>query len=211
MAVETKWMSSNTTGEQQVPDRADDATQARALGGCRNAVAEADGEREVTEVVGRELQLGAAVVERQQRQHHHAGVADEDVERTFPAGDERVDRSRGRPGQASPRRPGRRRARSPPARLGRDRGPRASPRRRRPASARAVSTPIPEPPPVTIARLPPRSIPATTSAAVESKPYGVRIGECVSAFVMRAVSGSGGGLARPLIILGPAGRGSGVS
>jgi hypothetical protein len=41
------------------------------------------------------------------------------------------------------------------------------------ASARAVSTPIPDEPPVTIARWPCRSIPATTSAAVASKPNGV--------------------------------------
>ena len=44
-----------------------------------------------------------------------------------------------------------------------------------PASARAVSTPIPDAPPVTIARFPERSIPATTSAAVESNPNGVVI------------------------------------
>ena len=42
-----------------------------------------------------------------------------------------------------------------------------------PASALAVSTPIPEVAPVTTARLPDRSIPLTTSAAVESKPNGV--------------------------------------
>ena len=35
-----------------------------------------------------------------------------------------------------------------------------------PASARAVSMPMPEAPPVTIARLPVRSTPSTTSAAV---------------------------------------------
>jgi len=43
------------------------------------------------------------------------------------------------------------------------------------ANARAVSTPIPDPAPVTIARLPVRSTPATTSAAVESNPNGVVI------------------------------------
>ena len=42
-----------------------------------------------------------------------------------------------------------------------------------PLSARAVSIPIPEAPPVTIARLPVRSMPATTSAAVDSKEKGV--------------------------------------
>src|SRR3954452_4763142 len=56
-----------------------------------------------------------------------------------------------------------------------------------PASARAVSTPIPEAAPVTIARLPVRSIPSTTSAAVESKPKGVLI----SAGVTRASGGPG--------------------
>ena len=45
-----------------------------------------------------------------------------------------------------------------------------------PASARAVSTPMPDAPPVTIARRPVRSTPATTSAAVDSKPKGVVIG-----------------------------------
>src|SRR5215469_10089155 len=40
------------------------------------------------------------------------------------------------------------------------------------ASARAVSTPIPLAPPVTIARLPPRSTPATTSMAVVVAPNG---------------------------------------
>src|SRR3954463_6250655 len=41
------------------------------------------------------------------------------------------------------------------------------------ASARAVSTPIPDEAPVTIAVLPVRSTPATTSAAVDSGPNGV--------------------------------------
>src|SRR5262249_15758651 len=44
-----------------------------------------------------------------------------------------------------------------------------------PASARAVSTPIPEDAPVMTARLPDRSTPATTSAAVDEKPKGVLI------------------------------------
>src|SRR5690242_344289 len=43
------------------------------------------------------------------------------------------------------------------------------------ASARAVSTPIPDDAPVTTARLPLRSTPAMTSAAVEEKPKGVLI------------------------------------
>ncbi len=41
------------------------------------------------------------------------------------------------------------------------------------ASARAVSTPIPDEAPVTTAVLPDRSTPSMTSAAVVSKPYGV--------------------------------------
>src|SRR3954451_20195190 len=45
-----------------------------------------------------------------------------------------------------------------------------------PASARAVSMPIPDDAPVTMARLPVRSMPATTSAAVEEKSNGVVIG-----------------------------------
>ena len=44
-----------------------------------------------------------------------------------------------------------------------------------PANARAVSTPMPEAPPVTMACLPVRSIPSTTSAAVECNPKGVVI------------------------------------
>ena len=44
-----------------------------------------------------------------------------------------------------------------------------------PASARAVSIPIPEAPPVTMARRPVRSIPSMTSAAVDSAVNGVRI------------------------------------
>jgi hypothetical protein len=43
------------------------------------------------------------------------------------------------------------------------------------ANARAVSTPIPEDAPVTMARLPDRSTPAMTSAAVDEKPKGVVI------------------------------------
>jgi chromate reductase len=41
--------------------------------------------------------------------------------------------------------------------------------------ARAVSTPMPEAAPVTIARLPARPMPSITSAAVESKPNGVEM------------------------------------
>jgi predicted pyridoxine 5'-phosphate oxidase superfamily flavin-nucleotide-binding protein len=43
------------------------------------------------------------------------------------------------------------------------------------AKARAVSVPIPEDPPVTMARFPLRSIPAMTSAAVVSAVKGVDI------------------------------------
>ena len=43
------------------------------------------------------------------------------------------------------------------------------------ASARAVSTPMPDAPPVTTARRPVRSTPAMTSAAVESAVNGVVI------------------------------------
>ncbi len=44
------------------------------------------------------------------------------------------------------------------------------------ASARAVSTPIPDDAPVTMALLPVRSTPAMTSAAVDANPNGVVIG-----------------------------------
>jgi hypothetical protein len=43
------------------------------------------------------------------------------------------------------------------------------------ARARAVSTPIPDEPPVTIARRPERSMPSITSSAVEEKSNGVRM------------------------------------
>src|SRR6478672_4950307 len=43
------------------------------------------------------------------------------------------------------------------------------------AKLRAVSMPIPEDAPVTTTRLPTRSVPPTTSSAVELKPKGVRI------------------------------------
>jgi hypothetical protein len=45
-----------------------------------------------------------------------------------------------------------------------------------PASARAVSIPIPDAPPVTIVRMPVRSMPAITSAAVLVAPNGVVMG-----------------------------------
>ena len=43
------------------------------------------------------------------------------------------------------------------------------------ASARAVSIPMPDAPPVTIARLPERTMPLATSAAVDRNPNGVVI------------------------------------
>src|SRR3954453_2069274 len=49
-----------------------------------------------------------------------------------------------------------------------------------PASARAVSTPIPDDAPVTMARLPDRSTPAMTSAAVDENPNGVVMREVMS-------------------------------
>ena len=45
-----------------------------------------------------------------------------------------------------------------------------------PASARAVSMPIPDAPPVTMTRRPVRSMPSTTSAAVDSAVNGVVMG-----------------------------------
>ena len=45
-----------------------------------------------------------------------------------------------------------------------------------PASARAVSTPMPDAPPVTMARRPVRSMPSMTSAAVDSAVNGVVMG-----------------------------------
>jgi len=58
------------------------------------------------------------------------------------------------------------------------------------ASARAVSMPMPDAPPVTMTRRPVRSIPATTSAAVDSKENGVVMGVCA---VMTFPSGYGRG------------------
>ena len=54
-----------------------------------------------------------------------------------------------------------------------------------PASARAVSMPIPEAPPVTITRWPFRSIPATTSAAVDSALNGVLMRSVLAVMVSR--------------------------
>jgi len=50
------------------------------------------------------------------------------------------------------------------------------------AKARAVSMPMPEEPPVTIACLPVRSMLWTTSSAVELKPNGVLIRSIIKAF-----------------------------
>src|ERR1700682_334626 len=58
---------------------------------------------------------------------------------------------------------------SPAARLRTDRVTSASAA----ARARAVSTPMPDAPPVTMARLPPRSMPDMTSVAVDCAPNGV--------------------------------------
>ena len=60
------------------------------------------------------------------------------------------------------------------------------------ASARAVSTPMPEEAPVTIADLPDRSTPAMTSAAVDSNPKGVRTGS----FMAKSTDVVGGCVAR---------------
>jgi len=51
------------------------------------------------------------------------------------------------------------------------------------ASARAVSTPMPDEPPVTIARLPESSMPSITSAAAEANPKRVWIRVEVVAFI----------------------------
>ena len=52
------------------------------------------------------------------------------------------------------------------------------------ANARAVSIPMPDEAPVTIARLPERSMPSITSAAVESNPKSVVIGAVMLVSVM---------------------------
>src|SRR5258708_4230039 len=77
-----------------------------------------------------------------------------------------------------------------------------------PASARAVSIPMPDEPPVTIARLPDRSMPSITSAAVESNPNAVwkKVGVVVS--VIHRVSDPAWGCTRGLVILVVTGPGS---
>jgi hypothetical protein len=55
-----------------------------------------------------------------------------------------------------------------------------------PASARAVPMPMVEAPPVTAARLPERSIPAATSAAVHEKPKGAAMGFLVQVILRTA-------------------------
>jgi hypothetical protein len=67
---------------------------------------------------------------------------------------------------------------------------------------------MPEEPPVTIARLPERSMPSITSAAVESNPNWVRIGSGLVLAVMSRVSDTRRGYTRDLVILVVAGPGS---
>ena len=88
-------------GEREVVEQ-DWATQAgrggdrddpRVAGGAQR-VGETGGQREVTEVVGGEVQLVAAGGEGALGDRHHPGVVDEDVERSVPAVDERGHRGR---------------------------------------------------------------------------------------------------------------------
>jgi hypothetical protein len=75
------------------------------------------------------------------------------------------------------------------------------------ASARAVSAPMPDEPPVAIARLPDRSMPSITSAAVESKPNGVWMRVWLMLVVMyRALATTRSGT-RDLVFLVVAGPG----
>ena len=128
------------------------------------------GQREVAEVVGGELELPALRGVRLGA-GHDPGVVDQDVQRPVPRGDQGAHGPDGRPGRARARRhrvvararatmSSRRRAAG--AGVAHGQGDLSA----RPASARAVSSPMPAAPPVTRARRPERSRPATTSAAV---------------------------------------------
>jgi hypothetical protein len=74
-------------GRAQVAARAD-RDDACCRGRGERAV-QADGEREVPQVVGRELQLPAFGSQAEVGHGHHGGVVDEHVERPIPARDER--------------------------------------------------------------------------------------------------------------------------
>jgi hypothetical protein len=62
------------------------------VAGLGEGVVEAEGEREVPEVVGRELHLPALRGQLELGQRHHAGVVDEQVQRPAPARGEGGDR-----------------------------------------------------------------------------------------------------------------------
>ena len=125
------------------------------------------------EVIGRELQLPSFRREVQLRYRHHACVVDQDVERSIPARDERgTERGSARSSSATMAAPAMSAASRRPAAVSRTANVTSAPAV---PSARAVSLPMPDEAPVTIARLPLRSIPAMTSAAVEWAPKQVVI------------------------------------
>jgi len=156
-----------------VPHRADRDHPGAPGRGQR--AAQSGGQGEVAEVIDGELHLPATSVAHQWG-GHDAGVVDQDVQRSRPAPYEGRDRCR--LGQVS----GAIRTGLFPVL------PMMSSAARRPASAsrtasvtsafalakaRAVAIPMPEAPPVTIARRPLRSTPETTSAAVVCAPNAV--------------------------------------
>ena len=126
-------------------------------------IVQPDGEREVAEMVCGELHLVPARRHGQLRHRHHPGVVDQDVERPGPGPDEGRDAGQvAEVDGADARRarcrccPGSRRRRDRRTRCCRTASVTDAPAA---ASARAVSTPIPDEAPVTIAVLPVRSTP----------------------------------------------------
>ena len=85
-AREVKFRSSKITGERRCPTELSDTIRASPAVGER--VVQAECEREVAEVVGRELHLPALRRQLELGQRHHAGVVDQDVQRPAPVRDE---------------------------------------------------------------------------------------------------------------------------
>ena len=157
-----------TARAQRHDPRLDPAVRASGKG-----VMQPGGEGEVPDVVGRELELAAAVGQLTRWQRHHSGVVDEQMQRPVPGGDERVHGVEvGEVESADP--DGLVAGRAADI----DSGPldggvsRTASITSAPvaASARAVSMPIPDEAPVTIARRPERSTLSVTSQIVDSAP-----------------------------------------
>ena len=85
-----KLMSSNITGERRCPRELSDTM--RAPPAAVERVVQSAGQSEVAQMVGGELQLPTLCRQLEVRQRHHAGVVDEQMERSTPARGEGGDR-----------------------------------------------------------------------------------------------------------------------